>query len=294
MTATQHLPLISALSDFVTIVKKDDVKMIKIAHPKAEAMISLFGAHVTSFKPTGQKDLLWMSEKGLYDGKTPLRGGIPVCWPWFARAAQPNHGFARTSEWELVEHRENEDGVIVRLGLIQNEETLAIWPHKFELFIDVEVSDELNTTLHIKNTDDKAWKFSSALHTYFNIADINQTEITGMGASFIDKLQAGKVCTGGDALTFTAGVDRVYTDPSQEVCIRDPQNERTISVINGGNDAAVIWNPWELAAGMDDMDADGYLTMVCVESTLYADSLETGKQLEPNETHQISTRLSLK
>ena len=96
-----HLPIISTLSDCVTVVQKDQAKIIRIQHAKAEAAISLFGGHVISFKPLNSEELIWTSEDAIFDGKTPLRGGIPVCWPWFARIAKPAHGFCRTSEWDL-------------------------------------------------------------------------------------------------------------------------------------------------------------------------------------------------
>ena len=289
-----HLPIISTLSDCITVVQKDQAKIVHIQHPKAEAAISLFGGHVISFKPQGGQDLIWTSESAIFDGKTPLRGGIPVCWPWFAKASEPSHGFARTTEWSLVEHRENQDGVIIRIELKPSQETLAIWPHQFEVFLDIEVSEQLTVTMHIKNIDEQAWKFSGALHTYFNIANILDTQITGMGDHYIDKLQGGKVCLGGDTLNITAGVDRVYTHPSTQILISDPNNKRSISVENKGDTAAVIWNPWELAQGMVDMKDEAYANMVCVESTLYAESLEDGHTLEPGESYLLSTKIGLK
>ncbi|MGO2499455.1 MAG: D-hexose-6-phosphate mutarotase [Vibrio litoralis] len=289
-----HLPIISTLSDCVTVVQKDQAKIIRIQHAKAEAAISLFGGHVISFKPLNSEELIWTSEDAIFDGKTPLRGGIPVCWPWFARIAEPAHGFCRTSEWDLVEHRENDQGVILRLGLRPSKETLAIWPHQFAAFLDVEVSEQLKVTLDITNTDDHAWAFSGALHSYFNIANILDTQITGMGEHYIDKLQDGKMCLGGDTLAITSGVDRVYTHPTKQVCISDPQNQRTISVENQGDTAAVIWNPWELAQGMTDMKDEAYANMVCVESTLYAETLEGGHTLEPGESYLLSTKIGLK
>nr|MCG6291266.1 D-hexose-6-phosphate mutarotase [Vibrio vulnificus] len=117
------LPALTVLSDCVTIVEKDNVKIVRVIHEKATAGISLFGGHVVSYQPTGKADVIWMSDKAVFDGKTALRGGIPVCWPWFGRIAAPAHGFARTSEWELVEHRENDNGVIVELALFPTEES---------------------------------------------------------------------------------------------------------------------------------------------------------------------------
>lgn len=287
------LPIISVLSDCITIVQKEDVKIIRIQHPKAEAGISLFGGHVLSFKPQGQEDIIWMSPQAIYDGKTALRGGIPICWPWFGRIAAPAHGFARSTEWTLIEHRENEQGVIIRLGMTPSEATLAIWPHQFEVMLNVEISEILKVSLNIKNTDSTEWPFSGALHSYFNIADIHQTSITGMGDHYLDSLQDEKRSLGGKALTFNAGVDRVYTHSESQIQVSDPKNNRSITIANQGNNAAVIWNPWELASNMADMPDDDYQTMVCIESTLHAPSIEQGKTLQPGECYALSTEIGL-
>ena len=288
------LPALAVLSDNVTIVEHQGVKLVRVIHDKANAAISLFGAHVVSFQPQGQEDLIWISQQANFDGKTALRGGIPVCWPWFGRIAAPAHGFARSSEWQLVEHRESEAGVIVSLGLKPSEETLAVWPHQFDARLNVEIGDELKVTLDVKNIDEQPWTFSGALHTYLNVADIHNTTTTGMGAEYIDSLQDGKICQGGTELVLTDTIDRVYTQPEAQILVTDKKLERALSVENQGHNSAVLWNPWaEGAAGMGDMQDDGYLTMLCVESTLHAPSLEAGKILQPGESHQLITMISV-
>ena len=288
------LPALAVLSDNVTIVEHQGVKLVRVIHDKANAAISLFGGHVVSFQPQGQEDLIWMSQQAKFDGKTALRGGIPVCWPWFGRIAAPAHGFARSSEWQLVEHRESEAGVIVSLGLKPSEETLAVWPHQFDARLNVEIGDELKVTLDVKNTDEQPWTFSGALHTYLNVADIHNTTTTGMGAEYIDSLQGGKICQGSAELVLTDTIDRVYIQPEAQILVTDKKLERTLSVENQGHNSAVLWNPWaEGATGMGDMQDDGYLTMLCVESTLHAPSLEAGKTLQPGESHQLITTISV-
>ena len=287
------LPALAVLSDNVTIVEHEGVKLVRVIHDKANAAISLFGGHVVSFQPQGQEDLIWMSQQAKFDGKTALRGGIPVCWPWFGRIAAPAHGFARSSEWQLVEHRESEAGVIVSLGLKPSEATLAVWPHQFDARLNVEIGDQLKVTLDVKNTDLQPWTFSGALHTYLNVGDIHNTTTTGMGAEYIDSLQGGKICQGGSELVLTDTIDRVYTQPEAQIFVADKKLDRTLTVENHGHNSAVLWNPWaEGATAMGDMQNDGYLTMMCVESTLHAPSLEAGKTLQPGESHQLITVIS--
>lgn len=287
------LPALTVLSDNVTIVEIDSVKLIRVMHEKATAAISLFGGHVVSFKPNGQEDLIWMSEQAKFDGKTALRGGIPICWPWFGRIAAPAHGFARNSEWELIEHRENDNGVIVELALFANEETLAIWPHLFDARLFIEISDQLKVTLQVENTDDHVWNFSGALHSYLNLGDIAQAQTTGMGSEYIDSLKAGELCQGGEVLQLTDTIDRVYTQPEPLIETKDPVFDRTLRIENHGHNSAVLWNPWaEGAQSMGDMQDDGYNTFLCVESTLHAPTIDQGKSLQPGETHQLITVIS--
>ncbi|MDE1263366.1 D-hexose-6-phosphate mutarotase [Vibrio aestuarianus] len=287
------LPTLTFLSDNVTIVEKDGVKIVRVIHDKATAGIALHGGHVVSFTPAGKDDFIWMSDSAIFDGKAALRGGIPVCWPWFGRIAAPAHGFARTSEWTLVEHKENDNGVIVVLGLEATADTLAIWPYQFQARLYVEIGDALNVTLEVTNTDEKAWTFSGALHTYLNVGDISQTTTTGMGREYIDSLQNAKVCQGGEQLLLTDTIDRVYTAPEAQIKIADAKLNRTLTVENSGHNSAVLWNPWAAGAqSMADMPDDGYQTMLCVESTLHAPCLSAGKTLQPGESHQLITRLS--
>ena len=287
------LPALTVLSDNVTIVEVDQVKVIRVIHEKATAGIALHGGHVISFRPEGQEDMIWMSEQAIFDGKAALRGGIPVCWPWFGRIAAPAHGFARNSEWTLLEHRENEHGVIIELGLIASESTFSVWPHQFQAHLLVEISDELKVTLDVTNTDDQPWTFSGALHTYLNVGDIEQVKTTGMGLQYIDNLKADELCQGRDILQLTDTIDRVYTQPEAQIVVQDPVFDRSLIIENQGHNSAVIWNPWAAGAeSMGDMQDDGYKTFLCVESTLHAPTAEHGYPLQPGENHQLITRIS--
>ncbi|WP_318517031.1 D-hexose-6-phosphate mutarotase [Photobacterium leiognathi] len=282
----RQLSTVNALSDHVTVCEYQGISIIRVIHPLAEAGISLHGGHLIWFKPAGEKDIIWLSENAEFDTQKAIRGGIPVCWPWFGKAGTPSHGFARTSQWTLQEHRENENGVIVSLQLEDNEETRAIWPHKFNNVLTFEIGTELKVSLTSTNTDSQPWSYGGALHTYFDIADINNIEITGMGSTYLDSTQQGKACKGGDVLTFTSETDRVYTQPEATITINDKNNERNILVTNEGHNAAVIWNPWqELSISIGDMADNSFETMVCVESTIHQPSIE----LAPGQSHTLAT-----
>ncbi|WP_305814170.1 D-hexose-6-phosphate mutarotase [Photobacterium leiognathi] len=282
----RQLSTVNALSDHVTVCEYQGISIIRVIHPLAEAGISLHGGHLIWFKPAGEKDIIWLSENAEFDTQKAIRGGIPVCWPWFGKAGTPSHGFARTSQWTLQEHRENENGVIVSLQLKDNEETRALWPYKFNNVLTFEIGTELKVSLTSTNTDSQPWSYGGALHTYFDIADINNIEITGMGSTYLDSTQQGKACEGGDVLTFTSETDRVYTQPEATITINDKNNERNILGTNEGHNAAVIWNPWqELSISMGDMADNSFETMVCVESTIHQPSIE----LAPGQSHTLAT-----
>lgn len=282
----RQLSTVNALSDHVTVCEYQGISIIRVIHPLAEAGISLHGGHLIWFKPAGEKDIIWLSENAEFDTQKAIRGGIPVCWPWFGKAGTPSHGFARTSQWTLQEHRENENGVIVSLQLEDNEETRALWPYKFNNVLTFEIGTELKVSLTSTNTDSQPWSYGGALHTYFDIADINNIEITGMGSTYLDSTLQGKACEGGDVLTFTSETDRVYTQPEATITINDKNNERNILVTNEGHNAAVIWNPWqELSISMGDMADNSFETMVCVESTIHQPSIE----LAPGQSHTLAT-----
>lgn len=285
----RQLSTVNALSDNVTACEYQGINIIRVIHPLVEAGISLHGGHLLWFKPQGEKDIIWLSEKAIFDQSKAVRGGIPICWPWFGQAGTPSHGFARTSQWSLLEHRENEHGVIVSLTLEDNDETYAIWPHKFKNVLTFEIGQELKVSLTSTNTDNQPWSYSGALHTYFDIANINDIDITGMGPNYLDSTLQGKACEGSSTLTFTSETDRVYTQPEATITINDTNNNREILVTNEGHNAAVIWNPWQaLSISMGDMADNSFETMVCVESTIHQPSIE----LAPGQSHTLATTIS--
>ncbi|CAM2888139.1 D-hexose-6-phosphate mutarotase [Vibrio rarus] len=287
-----QLPPVAVLSDSVTIAQLDQIKIVRVMHEKANAAIALHGGHVISYQPNSQNDLIWLSQQAIFDGHTAIRGGIPICWPWFGRVATPAHGFARSSEWQLVEHRDSEQGVIIRLGLTANEHTLAIWPHQFDAVLDIEVSEVLKVTLDVTNTDTEAWRFSGALHSYLNISDITRVHTIGMGPVYLDSLNASKLTQGEEVLTLTESVDRVYTQPKPIITLQDPGLQRDLVIGLEGANSAVIWNPWSQGAqAMGDMQDDGYKTMLCIEACQHASSIDSGTVVEPQQHCILSTTI---
>ncbi|MGL6177553.1 MAG: D-hexose-6-phosphate mutarotase [Vibrionaceae bacterium] len=281
----QRLTYLKTLSSSVNLAQLEDLHVLQIQHKKAQALISLFGGQLLSFKPAGQDELIWLSDKADLSGKTPIRGGIPICWPWFGKANLPAHGFARTSLWQLSHCHENDAGVQITLTLQEDANTLALWPHAFTLEMQFTIGDSLDVRLNVKNSGSKPFFFGGALHTYFAVRDISKTQVTQLGRHYTEH---GKNYASDGTANFTGEVDRNYLQASATVSIIQ-EIEPTIEVHNSGNNAVVVWNPGQaLCAKMSDMSADGYQSMVCVESAIYDNQMP----LASGQHSLLSTRIA--
>ncbi|MFQ2314050.1 D-hexose-6-phosphate mutarotase [Aeromonas dhakensis] len=264
--------------------------LLTIDNGYARAEISLFGAHVLSYQRHDEPASIWLSDKAVLDGSKPIRGGIPLCWPWFGPAparvgsGKPSHGFARTSLWTLDGVSDHGDGTLVHLSLCDNEATRQLWPHAFELELDVLVGKELALVLTTRNTGKEPLVYSGALHTYLQISSPEAVSVSGLGEPYADKL-TGQNGQQQGALTLNGPLDRVYWQPDAQVCIQD--GERETRVVSGNHDSVVVWTPWlEGASAMADMSDDGYRTMLCVEAAI---ANEAGVTVAPDEEHSFST-----
>lgn len=282
------------LTPFIARHSMNGLPILKIQSPACEAAISLHGGQLIQFKPSGHQDVIWLSKTAIFSQGKAIRGGVPVCWPWFGPVSTPSHGFARISTWQLLDHEENEQPTTIRLKLSASRETHAIWPHDFSAVLTFTLGETLYIELEMINTGDSPWQWSGALHSYFNIAEATETWITGAGTSYIDNLQNDLPCETSEALIINQPIDRIYTAPDETIAIHDQGNQRIIHVSNKGHNSAIIWNPWkDLSRSMGDMSDDGYETMVCVESTRYGKDLASGVLLMPGEKSTLSTLVSV-
>lgn len=256
--------------------------MINVSNGHADALISVYAGQVLSFQPKGAADVLFVSEKAYYAQGKAIKGGVPICWPWFGAdpegKGRPAHGFMRNRMWSEWESRENADGsTTVVLGVESSPETLAIWPHAFKLAMEITVGNTLQLALVTRNTGDAPFTITQALHTYFSVGDIAATSVTGLeGTQYIDKAAGagGAIKQQDGAVSIAAEVDRVYLGVPSALAIVDGAQNRTIRITSSGNETAVVWNPWaEIAAGMADLQDDDYTRFVCVETTNAADDV---------------------
>ena len=256
------------------------------------AEIYLHGAHVTSFTPGGQPPMLWMSHQSNFSQEKAIRGGVPICWPWFGkpddRPDGPQHGFARTSQWQLVATKLNDDGTVsVQLQLTDSEQTHAIWPHAFELTMEVIVGKQMTLRLSCRNTGDIPLEAGAALHTYFAVDRIEDVVVSGLaGRSYVDQLDGNAIKTLDGDIVFDRETDLIVIDSDDEVVITEASLDRRIHISKTGSASTVVWNPWiEKSKKMSDFPDDGYKTMLCIETTNAATDVRT---VGPGETHVVS------
>lgn len=238
-----------------------------IKHNKFEAKISRFGGHVLSFIPNGQSDVLWMSNSAVLDGSVAIRGGIPLCWPWFGAASgenarEPQHGYARILPWQFELESFDEQSVRLTATPIDTENKLAKFNLKLKLILVLD--SHLNIQLQTTNISEKPVELSQAIHTYFDVNEIEPTQLFGLeGTDYLDKLQDNQQTQSG-AISITEETDRVYLTNTPEVKL-DSANHG-VNIGGSGHDSMVVWNPWiNKAKAMKDFDDLGYKHMICVE-----------------------------
>jgi glucose-6-phosphate 1-epimerase len=269
---------------------------VVITSPKATGEIYLHGAHVSAFQPAGKQPVIWMSGKSMFQDSKPIRGGVPICFPWFGpRAGDPKapaHGFARLRDWSLESVVSKPTGeVLVVMSLKSDDATRAIWPHDFEAWHTVTMGDALEMKLDIKNTSEQSIRFDKALHTYFAVGDIKQTTVEGLhNVTYLDKVGEVQTRQQTDPLVrFTGETDRVYLDTQAACIINDPVMKRKIEVAKSGSNATVVWNPWiAKAKAMPDFGDDEWLGMLCVESV---NALKHAVELAPGATHSMTAKV---
>ncbi|MCK5529261.1 MAG: D-hexose-6-phosphate mutarotase [Kiritimatiellae bacterium] len=278
------------------ITELDGMTYVYITNNSATAKISLYGAQVLSFRPRHQEDILWVSSKSLYKQNKAIRGGIPLCWPWFGAhptdSTKQSHGFARLSEWSvLTTEAVDEETTRIILKLQSSDETMKMWPHKFITTLTVTISNKLTVELTTNNSGNEPFTITSALHSYFNISDISKVAIHGLeNSTFLDSL-TNKEQTENEPIKINQEVDRIYLDHTGNCEIKDTGLERTIQIDKQGSSSTVVWNPWiDKAKRMADFGDDEYQTMLCVETTnAHTDTIE----ITPDKAHTLTAVISL-
>jgi glucose-6-phosphate 1-epimerase len=278
---------------------KGGLPMININTRNAATEISLYGAQIMSYVPAGQMDILWMSNHSLFENGKAIRGGVPICFPWFgphlSDKSKPQHGFARLQEWNVIAINEVEDGtVIVSLSLQESAFSLELWPYSFKAMAEFSIGKILEIKLTVTNTGKESFEYSDALHTYFNISDISAINIDGLqNASYYEGFEMDLKTQQTPLLSFNSETNRRYIDHIGDCVIDDPGYNRKIRSGKTGSKVTVAWNPGEATAKtMTDIHPGGYKTYVCAEPANAYPGIDM-IHLAPGQSHMLSTSIEV-
>jgi glucose-6-phosphate 1-epimerase len=284
----------------VTVDTHSGLSLLRVATPVVEGSVYLHGAQVTSWVPAGQSPVIWMSGASAFDRGKAIRGGVPICFPWFGpgRDGQmsPAHGFARLAEWPLVSAVDLDGVVTLTFGLTDSDvEDLpgaSAWAHPFELTYVVTFGTELTLALTVRNTGADEFSYEEALHSYFAVPDIDQVRVEGLdGSRYLDKTARNETYSlQRGPLRLDGPTDSVF-ESADAATIVDAKAGRSIRVAKYGSSNTVVWNPWrKKAAAMSDFGDQEWAGMICVET---ANVLDFAISLRPRAAHTVAARYSL-
>ena len=267
--------------------------VLQVNGSAASAEIYLHGATVTGWTPRGCEPVLWVSADSRFTRDAAIRGGVPICFPWFGPRAghpqSPSHGFARLSDWSPAGAWDDGEEVTVRLRLTDRDASGAsAWPHPFEAIYTVVIGSRLSLALTVTNRGDDDLVFEEALHTYLGVRDIRTTEVTGLeGASFSDSLSGPRAVPGEPGpVRFRAETDRIYPVTTATTTVHDAGAGRSVVIGKDGSGSTVVWNPWaDKARDLPDMGDDEWTRMLCVE---VGNMRDAAVGLAPGRSHTMT------
>jgi len=275
----------------------DGLLFIEVTNSHASAIIQLQGAHLTKWTPNNSQPVIWLSSAAKFTLNKSIRGGIPICWPWFGAhqtsSDYPAHGFARTVQWTIVSTQTLSSGdtqIILSLPKANIPESQWAIDTQLECIFTIGKSLELELITHNHSSEDCI--ISEALHTYFNVSDVRNSLIDGLDdCEYLDKLDNFKRKIQSGNVEIKHEVDRVYVSTTHDCIIEDLAFNRRIIISKKGSASTIVWNPWqETAAKMGDLGDEGYLNMICVESGNAAQDVVT---VESNQKHSLYVRYSI-
>jgi glucose-6-phosphate 1-epimerase len=261
---------------------------LTISTPEATAEIYLHGAQVTSWRPGGGEEVIFLSKDSQWKDGKAIRGGIPICFPWFrgkaGDAKAPSHGFVRTKAWEL----DSAENGVVSLSTASDEATRAWWPHDFHLLHRVTVGAELTQELVVSNTGNAPFRFEEALHTYYRVSAADSIRIRGLdGVTYLDNTDDNREKQQEGDILFREQTDRAYMNTMHPVEIVDPGMRRRIRLTKTDSRTTVVWNPWSTGAyTLPDLGDEEWRIMACAEASNIRDF---AVDLAPGEQHTLKT-----
>jgi glucose-6-phosphate 1-epimerase len=283
----------------------DELTCWRVRHDANELLISQQGAQILSYQQDDQPPLIWLSEQAAYRRGQGVRGGVPVCWPWFGNlqrnpqavqamhrqpGAAPAHGLVRSLDWQLQGIDQHDDGV--QLEFVYNSTThpLSDWPQAAELRLSIRLDERLHIQLSSRNLGDTPLAISQALHSYFAVSNIRHVAVEGLhGCRYIETLEDWQQRQQDGLLTFSGETDRIYLDTPAQLSILDQAWQRRIQLHSSGSNSAVLWNPWiDKAQRLSQFASDAWQGMLCIE---HANVMGDIRELNAGQQHQLNLSL---
>lgn len=268
---------------------------LQVTGPGGVAVVSVHGAQVLAWH-RGSGDVLWTASAAEHMPGVPVRGGVPLVFPWFGNhptnPAFPAHGFARTLLWHVVEPQPTNTGGQIELEARDDASTRAMWPHAFRLRLRVAMSAALRLQLTVENTGEAGFSFEEALHTYFGVGDVHTASVHGLeGVPCTEHAAAPEAQWAADQpLHFRAETDRIFQGVPDRLELRAPALHRVITLTTGNARSAIVWNPWPAkTARLSQMVADDWQHFCCIES---ANVRGHAVALAPGASHTMSLTLA--
>ena len=261
------------------------------------AVVAIQGAQVLSWRPAGHSEVLWLSPVAKLGTGKAVRGGIPVCWPWFGPhptdATKPAHGVVRAATWRVIGSAASAGRARLVLAFDTSSVDTSLWPLRAVAEIEITVAECLTVALTTENKSAADIVLTQALHTYLAVSDVGDVLVAGLdGRPYIDQLDVNARPVQGGSLAIDREIDRIYQDSPDEIVVTDRGVNREIRVAKSGSLSTVVWNPWiEKAARLGDMGENGHRRMLCVETANAGANVMT---LAPRARHRLVTELSVK
>ncbi|MGA8160172.1 MAG: D-hexose-6-phosphate mutarotase [Acidobacteriaceae bacterium] len=269
---------------------------IRVMAPWASAEIYLHGAQLTSWHPANTEEVLFLSKHSNWRDGHAIRGGIPVCFPWFRSKADdlsaPAHGVVRTKEWQLESAKSHGESVVVVCSTENDESTYRWWPHRFCLVHKLSIGKCLQLELNVRNTGQTPFGFEEALHTYFRVSRVEDVSIRGLNQiTYLDNIDGNRRKNQSGDLTFTATTDNAYIDVQSPAELIDPTWRRAIRTEKVNSATTVVWNPWqEGAASLGDLGNDEWQQFACLEAS---NILGSAISLAPGQEHRMQATINV-